>query len=629
MKKYLQLHRLMAPLVVAVPLAIAGCGSSSNTPEPMVEPPPPPPAGPTDLEQTQADAAAAAAAAMAASADAAASAASAAMAAANIATHQTNGMAADNNMQAQMAAAAAMAAYEAAKAAAASAATAADSPAAEDARSAALLAQATAEAEAMKAAEAAMKAAEAAMMELKIVGTMKSVGESSIDATMGALTTTVGEGAAAKTVLTGLRSEKTTEGSAVAGRSFHPVTAAADDVATLAVDESKGRAYRQMVEARTLKIGKELDTTDDAARLVLFDKYAGENPVGVYLKRTLAQTEDAADGADVAAGNLFIRTKSDGSKIGNVDAAGNIVAPPTDEAGKASLPKAPTLTTIGTFIEAEDDATPAAATAPETDAILGITTDTSGTGNLDYEDEVKKEAKPKTVSSVKDGDDTRYVVVETTTTNADGSVDTEYRYVDITALAAASPLNAMTPIQTRVRANVPAAIKYKHIHFGAWAGLSAAKASGAQTIADLGIGFVQSIGTGMTGSDMPNSGNASYTGNWAGMVQAANAEGKGAITLNDGAASLAADFADGEIAATLSGLATLEGAITGNTFAGSKATVVSSDPYGLQSTAKFTGTFGGGFYGSGAAEAGGIFDFGTTDNTGGAFRGAFGGAKDE
>ena len=39
MKKYLQFHRLVALLVVAVPLAIAGCGGgSSTTPEPMPEP---------------------------------------------------------------------------------------------------------------------------------------------------------------------------------------------------------------------------------------------------------------------------------------------------------------------------------------------------------------------------------------------------------------------------------------------------------------------------------------------------------------------------------------------------------------------------------------------------------------
>ena len=50
---------------------------------------------------------------------------------------------------------------------------------------------------------------------------------------------------------------------------------------------------------------------------------------------------------------------------------------------------------------------------------------------------------------------------------------------------------------------------------------------------------------------------------------------------------------------------------------------------GLDSTGKFTGSFSGGFYGTKAAEAGGIFDFASDDdndgaNEGGAFRGAFG-----
>ena len=54
-------------------------------------------------------------------------------------------------------------------------------------------------------------------------------------------------------------------------------------------------------------------------------------------------------------------------------------------------------------------------------------------------------------------------------------------------------------------------------------------------------------------------------------------------------------------------LAALEGTICGQcTFTGAKATVVAkNDPYGLQSSATFTGSFDGGFYGSGASEAGG------------------------
>ena len=43
----------------------------------------------------------------------------------------------------------------------------------------------------------------------------------------------------------------------------------------------------------------------------------------------------------------------------------------------------------------------------------------------------------------------------------------------------------------------------------------------AQDIADLGIGFLQNYsGEGLTGADMPNGGDATYSGNWAGTVRA-------------------------------------------------------------------------------------------------------------
>ena len=70
-------------------------------------------------------------------------------------------------------------------------------------------------------------------------------------------------------------------------------------------------------------------------------------------------------------------------------------------------------------------------------------------------------------------------------------------------------------------------------------------------------------------------------------------------------------------------MATLKGDISGNTFSGDKASVSHST---LDNDADFEGSFGGGFYGAKAAEAGGIFDFASDDgnNEGGAFRGAFG-----
>ena len=89
--------------------------------------------------------------------------------------------------------------------------------------------------------------------------------------------------------------------------------------------------------------------------------------------------------------------------------------------------------------------------------------------------------------------------------------------------------------------------------------------------------------------------------------------------------------------ASLIGLATLEGMIDGNTFSGDEVSFEDTNPDiaddqpggmgGLDVEGTFTGTFEGAFYGNLAAEAGGVFDFGSKDNEDGAFRGAFGGGQ--
>ena len=176
-----------------------------------------------------------------------------------------------------------------------------------------------------------------------------------------------------------------------------------------------------------------------------------------------------------------------------------------------------------------------------------------------------------------------------------------------------------------VMAALPDAKEYEHLHFGVWAGLGDAEDDGSQELDDLGIGFVQSIGDGMT-ETMPNQGKASYTGDWVATVQQAN---EGAITLEHGPAELTADLDKETLKATLTGLATLTGDLDGNTFSGTKAAVVKGDPYGLNSSGTFSGTFTGGFYGDKAVEAGGIFDFTSKDIADGAFRGALGGHKND
>ena len=205
---------------------------------------------------------------------------------------------------------------------------------------------------------------------------------------------------------------------------------------------------------------------------------------------------------------------------------------------------------------------------------------------------------------------------------------TTYTVVDILVPHDIDGDNATTDDNMQeVTAKIPEATDYRHIHFGAWAALDAPAKDGTQKISDLGIGFVQSIGDGLTGADMPNNGDATYSGNWVANVQRADEDGNGAISLTNGAADLTADFEKAAISVDLTDLATLTGAIDGNTFSGTKASDIDA-MHGLASDGMFTGTFSGGFYGTKAAEAGGIFDFTSEDAEDGAFRGAFGGDRD-
>ena len=153
-----------------------------------------------------------------------------------------------------------------------------------------------------------------------------------------------------------------------------------------------------------------------------------------------------------------------------------------------------------------------------------------------------------------------------------------------------------------------------------WASLGEAKKSGAQDLAGLGIGFVQSISaSGMTDTQLV--GKATFDGDWVGTVRASHDEK--IFKAGNGAATLTADFDKDEFKGMLTGLATLEGSLSGNGFSGTKATAITHPD--LVSTATFKGMFEGGIYGPAGEEAGGIFDFSST--AGGAFRGAFGGAR--
>ena len=431
----------------------------------------------------------------------------------------------------------------------------------------------------MKASEYSEMAVASVASELMIDGTMKSVGgDTTVDATAPNSVVTTGTGAAAETVITGLISEPVTGGAAVAARAF-----VADDPDTPA---SEAMAYRQAVAARTdIKVGKVVDSSDDAARLMIFTKYVGTKSVRVY-------AEDDTGGLN--------------DLTGTVNTDGSI------ETGDGPVTLKPVS---GTYYLATPDATDATPNELDSTDVVTVTSKTKDKAVFTYEAADDNDAAT---------DETRYVVLASTTV-AGATTTVEYQHVDITATAAPDDDDLdQDDEQVGVKASVPDGTDYSHVHFGVWAGLSAAAKDGSQKIADLGIGFVQSIGDGLTSVDMPNNGTASYSGNWAAAIQGEDPNGDGDISLESGAATVTANFTKDEITASLTGLASLEGDISGNTFEGTEATPTHGD---LNTGGKFTGSFSGGFYGDGAAETAGIFDFATKDNKGGAFRGAFGGDR--
>ena len=368
---------LAACSIVALSAVMYGCVHNggddapatdmSGTPDPVPEPMEP--AGPTDLEDTQAEADAAATAAMTASTNAATSASSAAAATMTLATLQTG---ADSNSDAMGGREAAYAAHtaageaaaEAAKAATASAAAAAAATGSEAEAALRMALDAQDDAEAAEAtadtmAKAAMAAAE---MELHIVGTMKNVGESFVDADADASSSPPVPNTA--TVSTGFLVYVERE----------MVGAVAGKVLVVTPAGVTTQKYAQAVDARDLRIGKELDTTDDKARLRVIHSRAGSKNVSVYAD-DLGFTDD-----------FTITTPADGAKT-------------------ASINFVPTLKSVGMYHEAAQF-TP---TNDDTTIVDEMAGDVPN--KLDHSDVVRKMTESKEVFSYLLPDDsTRYVV---------------------------------------------------------------------------------------------------------------------------------------------------------------------------------------------------------------------------
>ena len=575
---------LITCAIASLALGLSACSSDDkaspvvNGPAGVLEP------EPTELEKTQMAAAAAAATAMTAAGTAGEAADGAHAARANVATMQTNGTSGGHAYQARHYAD--IADDERVKAMEASAVAAAAADA--DDLGAATRALVKAE-DAWKAADIARDKAvlhadlaiRDAANELKIDGTVKSVGDLSIDADAGGTTKTTDDG---QTAITGLLPEGMQpmhRFGAVTGRGFMACIAPALDT-----------PYKQAVAERSLTIGKTLDSPDDMARLMLVTSYVVEKDVKVYTRDTAAVV-----GADAKTG----------TKVGFVSSNTAEEATTNDQE----------LTDLGEYIFATNAG------------------DAATAAGLEETDEVAKDAESKTVYSYNTAaegvDEMLEYVVRISTLDTDDGKTYTYVPVDIFVLGAdGDDVDEDLDDVYYAWATLPEATAYKHIHFGVWAALEKAAANGDQKIADLGTGFVQNFsGEGLTSigggiDDVPNTGIARYNGDWVAAVRAKNTNGDGDISLRSGAAAVAADFGTGKVTADLTDLATLEGDIAGNTFSGTKASAIDA-MHGLDAAGTFTGEFAGGFYGAQAAETAGVFDFTSKGAKAGEFRGAFGG----
>ena len=435
-------------------------------------------------------------------------------------------------------------------------------------------------------------AVEAAKELLMIDGDMYEVGDKTVDATAPNTVVETTTGGQTLRTNTGLQEdlEPTQTVQAITGVEFTANTDPTPDV-----------QYVQAVATDTVSIGKVVDSVEDDARLMIVDHYAGSNEVKVFAYNQGEQAVGSTTGGQVSTSISQIITD-----LGNDNAIGG-------ENGAADTTKP--LRTVGTFY--------LAGTERQSDGLTYDDVVAAGAEPVPVYSYVSTEDNPATPNT----DETvrTYLVLAHTRTKAGGPTVYVYRTVDITAEASDETTDG-TAEEARVTAEIPDANTYKHIHFGVWADL---KGSGnAQTIDGLGIGFVQSIRDGMTADDdMPDQGGAEYKGNWAATVQAADPDGNGTVTMEHGVATLTADFAEGDVMVHLVGLAMLEGAITGGTFSGVDATV-GTNSRNLTPGANFTGKFSGGFFGTSAREAGGVFSFTSDDdNEDGAFSGAFGGRR--
>ena len=455
-------------------------------------------------------------------------------------------------------------------------------------------------------------AATDSMAELKINGSTKSVGDTSITVNRQSRTSADGR------TITGLLSNMDITQTGTRDAMGHLLTAPTSATDSTPVNVNIGGTD---LVADTVDIGFTYDSADDDARLTLIHSYLGSKKEMLFIRNgntgvTLASTS-------VTPTSPFVNVPATTGI--EPDATGSPEILPT---GSIVVPYADAENALGLASAALSTGAPAdAASSTATRTNLGVAGIPSMAGVIARAFDETEGTQPSlyyidsgvTDNSPADGIDQTRIFLERRVTQNEVTYDVVYvRQVTLDD-----------------------AMAFEHIHYGLWNGISGRDAN---TVADLGIGFVTALadGGGMTAADdMPNVGTITYNGNWVANVQRAAPRGNGEISRRDGSATIMANVEDNEVDVTLAGLATLEGMIDGNMFSGSKATLIDTVTdvpgtastigiqanYGLDGTGKFEGSFSGGFFGPRAAEAGGVFDFSTEDNHEGAFRGSFGGAR--
>ena len=137
------------------------------------------------------------------------------------------------------------------------------------------------------------------------------------------------------------------------------------------------------------------------------------------------------------------------------------------------------LTSLGSYYQAG------------TDADLNTADPTGNPPLTPAGDTIATATKPVEVYSYENaGGDTAYAVLHGVNTVG---ATTTYSYATADIFVDHDP-DGEGDVDTQVNAMLPVARDYSHIHFGVWASLGDASSTGSQTLADLGIGFVQSIG---------------------------------------------------------------------------------------------------------------------------------------